>query len=58
MKKQVTVLLNPESLTPIRRLNGKELAVSGVADLHWIFPEKQEAGSLELAPGSRTFLVM
>lgn len=40
------------------RLNGKELVVSGVADLPEIAPERCDAGRIDLAPGSCTFLVM
>lgn len=42
----------------VMQLNGKDLAVSGVAVLPEMLPEKQEAGMVFLAPGSCTFLVL
>ena len=42
----------------VMRLNGRELTVSGISEIPELIPEKQEAGMVELAPGSCTFLVM
>ena len=38
--------------------NGKDLTLSGIADLPDMLPEKQDAGTIALAPGICTFFVM
>lgn len=40
------------------QMNGKELVVSGIADIPELIPVQQKAGPVTLAPGSCTFLVM
>ena len=42
----------------IMQLNGKDLAISGISDLPELIPERVEAGVMELAPGSCTFLII
>ncbi|MBQ8508024.1 MAG: beta-glucuronidase [Clostridia bacterium] len=42
----------------VMQLNGKDLALSGLAGIPPLDPVRQEAGIAELAPGSCTFLVM
>ena len=42
----------------VMQLNGKKLAVAGISEIPEPVPEKLEAGMVELAPGSCTFLVM
>ncbi len=40
------------------KLNGKELTISNVADLPSLIPQKEKSGTIELSPGSCTFLVL
>ena len=42
----------------IMQLNGKNLTISGMAELPELFSVKQSAGIVSLAPGSCTFLVL
>ena len=42
----------------VMQLNRQNLVVSGIADIPDLIPEKQDAGIVELAPGSCTFLVL
>ena len=51
--------LSAESMrSTVMQLNGKELMLSGTADIPELVAEKQNAGVVTLAPGSCTFLVM
>lgn len=62
----VTIPLGAERYTlsaetmrsPVMKLNGKNLSVSGVSEISELKPEKQKAGVIELSPGSCTFLVI
>ena len=40
------------------QLNGKNLVISDEPGLPQLMPEKQSAGTMELAPGTCTFLVL
>lgn len=42
----------------VMQLNGNDLTISGTAELPEMSPVKLQAGTVELAPGSCTFLVM
>ena len=42
----------------VMRLNGRELRLSGDAELPDLTPVREEAGTVELAPGTCTFLVL
>ena len=42
----------------VMQLNGQDLLLSGTADLPAFLPKKQDAGTVSLAPGSCTFLVL
>lgn len=42
----------------VMRLNGKELAVSGIAELPSLVPERQAPGVVKIAPGSCVFWVV
>lgn len=44
--------------SPTVQLNGKELSLSGVCTLPTLAPERQHQGTVLLAPGSCTFLVL
>lgn len=58
-KKADRYTLSAENMrSTVMRLNGKNLTLSGIADLPDMLPEKQDAGIIELAPGSCTFFVM
>ena len=58
-KKADRYTLSAENMrSKVMRLNGKDLTLSGIADLPDMLPEKQDAGTIALAPGSCTFFVM
>jgi len=44
--------------SPVMQLNGRDLLLSGTAELPELAPEQQAAGVVTLAPGSCTFLVL
>lgn len=44
--------------SPTVLLNGKELAISGICDIPELAPQPQSQGTVLLAPGSCTFLVL
>ena len=58
-KKADCYTLSAENLrSSVMQLNGKELVISGIAGIPDILPKQQEAGIVEFAPGSCTFLVL
>ncbi len=58
-KKADRYTLSAENIrSTLMQLNGKNLAVTNIADIPEIIPEKQDAGIVALAPGSCTFFVI
>lgn len=58
-KEAIRYTLHAQTMrSPTVQLNGRDLSISGVCNLPKLTPELQSAGTVLLAPGSCTFLVL